>query len=149
MAKLKIDAEPKRENSTRPRSVAFTTRFGTGTTHPKRNNNNNSSNNNNSNSNSNDNLSGMDDDGDVDVVGRGELAEGGHDLVLLPETVHRRVRRAHHELQVVDDDVADVVHVDGVRTRLRRHKRRKKKEKVVKAQKKNKTTRRRLHRGRL
>lgn len=46
----------------------------------------------------------------------GEATERADDLVLPVEAVRAAVRaaRAHHELQVVDDDVRDVVHVHRV-----------------------------------
>ncbi|GIX66049.1 uncharacterized protein BcabD6B2_54850 [Babesia caballi] len=60
-------------------------------------------------------LAGVDNEGDVDVLVGGEPAELLNGLVLdLPDLADARVLAAQHELQVVDDDVAHVVHVDGV-----------------------------------
>lgn len=58
---------------------------------------------------------------DVAILPGGEIPKRSDDQVLLPESVDvfRVFAHAHHELNVVDDDVADVVYVGGVFDRLR------------------------------
>ncbi len=63
-------------------------------------------------------LLGVDDECDVAVHVGGELAECGDDAVLAQELVCDGGVGAHHELQVVDDHVCDVMHVHRVRHRL-------------------------------
>lgn len=57
----------------------------------------------------------MNDDGDVYVVEGGELPERSDYLILLPETINQtRIGSAHHELQIVNDDVRNIVDVNCV-----------------------------------
>ena len=61
----------------------------------------------------------MDDQRDVDIVEGGKLAEEADDAVLQIESIAGAgIAGAHHKLQVIDDYVADVVHVGRVGHRL-------------------------------
>lgn len=56
----------------------------------------------------------MDHKGDMAVHICGELAESGNELILSDKTIIGVAIYTHHELQVVNDDMCDVVHVHGV-----------------------------------
>ena len=57
----------------------------------------------------------MNDESDMTILGRGELPELLYDLVLMKKLVKCRPSpRSHHELHIVNNDVADVVDVDRV-----------------------------------
>ena len=60
----------------------------------------------------------VDHQGDVHVVQGRELPEHLDTLILLAEPVNVPVPGPDHELDVVDDDMGDVVHVDSVRHRV-------------------------------
>lgn len=57
----------------------------------------------------------MDDQCDMNIVERSELAEESNDAILLMESViHARIASAHHKLQVINNDVTYIVHVGCV-----------------------------------
>ena len=62
----------------------------------------------------------MNDDGHVTFVVRGEFAKSMDQRVLFEEPITIGIVHSHHELQIVDDDVLNVVNGDGVTHRLQR-----------------------------
>lgn len=65
----------------------------------------------------------MDNERHVAISFGSERPKSGNDGVLFPEPIHVTVLvgRAHHELNVVDDHVTDVVHVGRVLDRVHHH----------------------------
>ena len=63
-------------------------------------------------------LPGVYDERDVAVLDGGEAPEPADHGVLLEEAVHAALAGPHHELQVIQHHVANVVHVRRVRHRL-------------------------------
>ena len=60
----------------------------------------------------------MNDDRHVTFVVRGEFAKSMDQRVLFEEAIAIGIIHSHHELQIVDDDVLNIVNGDGVTHRL-------------------------------